>query len=66
MSIILIRRSQLQPVMKAAAAGGKIMATCQGQTSQLASIVSRKNMFIHKNEENVRSFDHVVEELIVG
>lgn len=52
--------------MKAAAAGGKIMATCQGQTSQLASIVSRKNMFIHKNEENVRSFDHVVEELIVG
>jgi hypothetical protein len=65
---ILIRRSQLQPVTMAAAAGGKRMATCfRGViVSQLMNVCIGVSA-AHKDEEDVRSSErHYVQCSVVS
>lgn len=52
-----MRRSQLQPVMNAAAAGGKRIATC-AMRMRVFSHASLETGVTHDDEEDVRASDH--------
>ena len=51
---MLMSKSQLHPVINAAAAGGKIMATY----STLASASTQRSSITDEDKDNVRRFDH--------
>lgn len=56
-SRMLMRRSQLQPVMNAAAAGGKRIATC-AMWMRVSSHAFLETGATHDDEEDVRASDH--------